>query len=362
MQQIPTSLWTLLIGVVVTLISFWVGQNHHLLPEQASEQAPLVDDLFNVMVTIGTALFLVVQGAIVIAMVKFRRRPGDETDGSPMEGSIPLEILWTAIPSVIVIGLGLYSVQVFQGIGGFGSEAGMMGHGMMGHVHAAAPQSPDRSVPPGSAIAAPLLADAQPLSPEAMAAQAALDAPEALVSTVYGIGAPASAAQANSDLVVNVTGMQFAWIFEYPNQGITSGELHIPLGQRVRLQMKAVDVIHSFWVPQFRLKQDVMPGLDSELEFVATKTGTFPVVCAELCGSYHGAMRTTTVVHPPEEFDTWVQSNQVAQHESHQTIAMNPGEMSDTEFLAPYAQEIGLGPEAITHLQQMDSQHTRHQS
>jgi cytochrome c oxidase subunit 2 len=164
----------------------------------------------------------------------------------------------------------------------------------------------------------------------------------------------------NSDLVVNVTGMQFAWIFEYPDQGVTSGELHVPLGQRVRLNMKAVDVIHSFWVPQFRLKQDVMPGLESELQFVATKTGTFPVFCAELCGSYHGAMRTITVVQPPEEFDTWVQENQFAQGESHQTIAMNPLDMSDTEFLAPYAQEIGLAPEAMAHLQPAHPQHSWH--
>jgi cytochrome c oxidase subunit 2 len=250
---------------------------------------------------------------------------------------------------------------VFQGIGGFGSEAGMMGHGMMGHVHAAAPQHQDPAVPPGSAIAAPLLAEAETLSPEAMAEQATLAPSETLVSTVYGLGAPEGlATQTNSDLVVNVTGMQFAWIFEYPDQGITSGELHIPLGKRVQLKMKAVDVIHAFWVPQFRLKQDVMPGLDSELQFVATKTGTFPVFCAELCGSYHGAMRTITVVHSPEEFDTWVQDSQIAQQESPQTIAMNLREMSDTEFLAPYAQDIGLSTEAIAQLQQMSSQRTLH--
>ncbi|NJO72578.1 MAG: hypothetical protein HC833_01655 [Leptolyngbyaceae cyanobacterium RM1_406_9] len=103
MKQIPASLLPLLTGVLITLISLWVGQHHGLLPEQASEQAPLVDQFFNVMVTIATALFLVVQGAIVLFIIQFRRRAGDDTDGVAIKGSFPLEILWTAIPAVIVI-------------------------------------------------------------------------------------------------------------------------------------------------------------------------------------------------------------------------------------------------------------------
>ncbi|MGL5066130.1 MAG: cytochrome C oxidase subunit II, partial [Microcoleus sp.] len=81
MKQIPASLLTLLAGMAIALISLWVGQNHGLLPEQASEQAPLVDNFFNVMVTIATALFLVVQGAIVWFVIQFRKPAGDETDG-----------------------------------------------------------------------------------------------------------------------------------------------------------------------------------------------------------------------------------------------------------------------------------------
>jgi cytochrome c oxidase subunit II len=111
--------------------------------------------------------------------------------------------------------------------------------------------------------------------------------------------------------------------------------------------MKAVDVIHSFWVPQFRLKQDVIPGEETRLQFIATKLGTYPVFCAELCGSYHGGMRTTAVVQSESEFAEWVKSSQVAQlpGEAKETIALV--DRTPSEFLEPYAKEIGLNPEDL---------------
>ena len=73
--------------------------------------------------------------------------------------------------------------------------------------------------------------------------------------------------------------------------------------------MEAKDVIHAFWVPQFRLKQDVIPGQTTVLTFTPTRPGSYPIVCAELCGPYHGGMRSTVVVHEPDEFEAWVQRN-----------------------------------------------------
>jgi cytochrome c oxidase subunit II len=349
MQQIPAAFWTLLIGIVVTLFSFWYGQNNHLLPLAASEAAPLVDQLFNVMVTIGTALFILVQGAIIYAMIRFRKPKGDETDGSSNDGNIPLEILWTAIPAVIVIGLGIYSVEVYQEMGGFtAGSAGMMAHG---HHHSKATTVATQTAPAvghtehasmmGSAIAAP----APPIDPN-------------LIATTYGIGEPGDNPSMTPDVSINVTGMQFAWLFEYPTAGVTMGELHVPVGQRVKLQMKAVDVLHALWIPQFRIKQDVMPGLDSELQFVATKAGTYPVFCAELCGSYHGSMRTQIVVETPEEFAKWLEDSRVAQAlDPAKTIAQVPAESipvadrSVSEFLQPYATEIGLDAPTLSNLQ-----------
>jgi cytochrome c oxidase subunit II len=324
MHKIPSQILLVMGGIALTLFSLWVGQNNNWLPEQASIQAPLVDQLFDVMVTIGVALFIGVQGVIVYAMWKFRKPEGDETDGSDNDGNIPLEILWTAIPAVIVIGLGIYSVDVYEQMGGF--EAGSAG--MVSHAHHSEPHTKMAMMPSmgdGSAMAAPLPEDDR-------------------VAMTYGLGST------DADVIVNVTGMQFAWLFEYPDQGVTVGELHVPLGKKVKLQMKAVDVLHAFWVPQFRLKQDVMPGLSSELQFTASKLGTFPVFCAELCGSYHGSMRTQVMVETPEAYSEWLKASQLAQAgDVKGDIAQAP--RTDREFLAPYAQEIGLDPTALASLQ-----------
>lgn len=333
MQQLPISLLTLTAGILITLISLWVGQNHHLLPVQASAQAPLVDGFFNVMVTIGVALFLVVEGAILLFAIMFRRRPGDNTDGEPIEGNFSLEIFWTAIPALIVIGLGIYSVEVYQQMGGFAPATAMMAH--VGHP-ASHPNRAD------SAIAAPLT----PSTDGTMQVADAQDAP------TYGIGATPAEQGKAADLTVNVLGLQYAWVFTYPDQGITAGELHVPLGQDVQLNISAQDVIHSFWVPQFRLKQDALPGNKTELRFVATRLGTYPVVCAELCGSYHGGMRTQVIVHTPEEYDQWVASQVAAAPETPalEAIATRPADLAPTDFLTPYARDLGVTSTALAQL------------
>lgn len=342
MAQVPASILTLIAGVLITLISLWVGQNHGLMPEQASEQAPLVDNFFNLMVTIATALFLAVQGAIVIFIIKYRKRAGDESDGIPIEGNFSLEVVLTAIPALIVIALGIYSVEVYQQMGGFAPSAGMMAH-----AHSA-PVAHTSTAKPGSAIAAPLLAQAGDTAATAETSAVA----DAYKLPVYGFGATPDEKGQKPDLTVDVTGLQFAWLFNYVDNGVTSGELHVPVGKVVQLNITAQDVIHSFWVPQFRLKQDALPGEKSQLRFVATKTGTFPIVCAELCGSYHGSMRTQVVVHPTEEYQQWLQENQVAQAANlSQSVAVKPADLPVSEFLAPYAHEMGVEAAALQHLQ-----------
>lgn len=328
MNQIPAPFWTLVLGIAVTLISLWVGQNNHLLPVQASEQAPLVDDLFNVMVTIGTALFIVVQGAIIYSMIRFRRRAGDDTDGLPIEGNLPLEAFWTAIPAVIVVGLGLYSVVVFQEMGGF-SPGGHHNHGTM------VAMAPQKSV----IDVAPLLAQ---VGEDDVFSRA----------QVYGFGAGIQTLGNAPDLTVNVTGMQYAWIFTYPNTNIIDGELHVPVGQDVQLIIEAKDVIHSFWVPQFRLKQDALPGETAELRFVATREGTYPVVCAELCGAYHGGMRTQVIVQSTEDYADWMASR-VASANSTTAVAQSRSDVTDGEYLAAIAPDLAQAPVQIAQMAPM---------
>jgi cytochrome c oxidase subunit 2 len=107
--------------------------------------------------------------------------------------------------------------------------------------------------------------------------------------------------------VVHVDAAQFAWSFRYDGEDMpASGELVLPVDQPVRLLMTSNDVIHSFWVPEWRMKQDVVPGIETKLLITPTKLGTYEVICTELCGLGHGTMRARARVVPPEEFDQWL--------------------------------------------------------
>jgi cytochrome c oxidase subunit 2 len=109
-------------------------------------------------------------------------------------------------------------------------------------------------------------------------------------------------------MVVEVTSRQFQWLFHYPDTGITSPDLYLPLDQPVRLKIRSEDVIHSFWVPAFRVKQDAVPQRELETYFTPSVTGSYRVVCAELCGAGHGRMGliSQVVVQSQADFDAWV--------------------------------------------------------
>jgi len=128
--------------------------------------------------------------------------------------------------------------------------------------------------------------------------------PEAVPETYYAVEIPT---EGHAPLVVEVTARQFVWQFEYPASGISSPELHVPAGSPVQLELVAQDVIHSLWVPAFRLKQDALPHTSTFLSFTATTPGEFPIVCAELCGPGHAVMRSRVVVHEPEDFARWLE-------------------------------------------------------
>jgi cytochrome c oxidase subunit 2 len=110
---------------------------------------------------------------------------------------------------------------------------------------------------------------------------------------------------------VNVSAQQFAWSFSYPTyKGLTVSTLHLPIHEAVELKMQAKDVIHSFWVPEFGQKQDLVPGITTRLVITPTRLGTYPVVCTELCGEGHALMRSTAVVQTPSAFAAWVKSQE----------------------------------------------------
>ncbi|ESA36388.1 cytochrome c oxidase subunit ii [Leptolyngbya sp. Heron Island J] len=321
MNGIPTSIITMLIGIAVTLISLWYGQNHGLMPVAASAEASEVDQLFNLMMTIGTGLFLIVEGSLIIALIRFRRKEGDEADGPHIEGNIPLEIVWTAIPAIIVLGLSVYSFEIYTEMGGLN----LMEH----HSSKAVQLAYSPSSQQGSMLAAAGLGEPPDMGGESM----------------------------GDVLNIDVLGLQFAFVMTYPETGIVDGEVHVPVDTLVKLNLKAQDVIHAFWLPEFRIKQDMIPGQETSLVVRATREGTYPIVCAELCGSYHGGMRTQMIVHSAADYDEW-QQKRIAEGATDLSTAIatasHPPDETDAEYLAHFESPIHTPAE---HLDQLPHAH-----
>jgi cytochrome c oxidase subunit II len=127
-------------------------------------------------------------------------------------------------------------------------------------------------------------------------------------------------AKADDRMPLKVTAQQFKWTFEYPEaDGLTTDELHVPVDRQLEVELEALDVVHSFWVPEWRIKRDLVPAgaggdeIDDEFVVTPSEEGTFSLVCTELCGLGHTTMRATVVVESQEEFDQWLADQQKAQ-------------------------------------------------
>lgn len=198
------------------------------IPEVASNLASKVDGVLWVITLMSLVFFILITVLLVYFAIKYRRRSEDE-ETPYITGSEPLEIIWTVIPSVLLILLFIYGFVVFK----------------------------EMKTPPKDA------------------------------------------------LEVTVTGKQWLWTFEYYNGKKTLNELYVQQNRPVRLVMKADDVLHSFFVPGFRVKQDLVPGRFTQLWFTPTKIGTFDIFCAEYCGTGHSAMLGKVIVMSPEAYNIW---------------------------------------------------------
>ena len=224
LKLIAATLVLTVITSVIMLIPNWNG-------EQASTAADDIDLLLDVMIVLSSFVFAIVMVMLGYALLKWRAKPGDESDGEPIHGNTRLEIAWTLIPTVIVMFSAAYSWVVLSDI-----EA----------------REPDR-------------------------------------------------------MVINVTSQQYEWSFQYPGQGgAETYELHVPVGRQVEFKLHALDVIHSFWVPEWRIKKDNVPGITTRAIATPDKVGDYQVVCTELCGYGHSTMRAKVVVEPEAEFEKWI--------------------------------------------------------
>jgi cytochrome c oxidase subunit 2 len=114
-------------------------------------------------------------------------------------------------------------------------------------------------------------------------------------------------ATAKDRLTVQVVSQQFAWHFTYPEAGVTVGDLYMPVNRQMVLKMTAKDVIHSFYVPEFRVKEDNVPGITTQVIINPTKVGTYPIICTELCGIGHAFMRSRAIVLSQADYEAWLQ-------------------------------------------------------
>ncbi len=140
-------------------------------------------------------------------------------------------------------------------------------------------------------------------------------------------------AAAQDELVVEVTGFQYGWNFTYPESGVSSSELYLPVGRQVLFKITSRDVIHSFWVPEFRIKQDAVPGRWTTLRVTPDKVGDYRIRCAEICGYAHSAMYAPVVAVEPADFEAWLAGQEIE--------VPPPGEITPAEQGAALAQEQG---------------------
>jgi cytochrome c oxidase subunit 2 len=218
------------IGIVLSFVIHW-------FPVAASKQAHNTDRFYHVLVIASIPVFVLVVTVILYSVWQFRMKPGEEDkDGPPIHGNTRLEVFWTAIPTVLLLGLVGYSFVVL-------------------HENEKKPAR---------------------------------------------------------EIQVGVTGQQFAWSYQYPasltgGKPLESDKLYVPVNESVEFNMVSKDVIHAFWIPAFRIQEDVVPGITTHWRATPTKVGTYPVVCNLLCGLGHSLMRSTVHVVTEAQFHEWIQ-------------------------------------------------------
>ncbi|MCB0334211.1 MAG: cytochrome c oxidase subunit II, partial [Bdellovibrionales bacterium] len=200
------------------------------LPEQASEVAPRVDWLNNLITDISLFFTIAICGAMLYFAFRYRKRGGVDHETPQIRGSNLLEVVWTVVPTIICCYIAYYGVMIYKDMIAFHKDA----------------------------------------------------------------------------VVINATGRQWTWDFEYENGKKTNSEFAVPVGRPVKLILSSSDVLHSFFIPAMRMKKDAVPGMFTSLSFTPVKTGEYTSFCTEYCGKDHSDMMATLKVLPEAEYERWL--------------------------------------------------------
>ncbi|MEH1836551.1 MAG: cytochrome c oxidase subunit II [Nostoc sp.] len=268
MKKIQKVLISSVTAIALIAVSLWIGEwTYSWMPPQAASESHLVDELFSFLITLGAFIFIGVTGTLIYSAIFHRAEQHDTSDGPPIEGNITLEIVWTAIPVLLVFWIATYSYQIYQQMGIQGPMEAM-------HMHIPALMK--------SASAAPVKEDRENVN----------------VLPVEDI---------------EVDAKQWAWVFRYPKTDTTSTELHLPINHRIRLTLHSEDVIHGFYIPAFRVKQDIIPNRNIDFEFTPIRTGKYQLTDSQFSGTYFATMQADVIVESPEDYKTW--QTEAANHE-----------------------------------------------
>lgn len=243
----------LALGIVTAIVSGGLAYfflRVDLIPDTGSMERGLIDGFAQDLFAIGSIFFCVIISAFVYSLIFFRPQPGDESDAPAITGNATLELLWTIVPLIIVVVVSVY----------------------------------------GAAVLNQMTAENPAAAPEATGGSGALQ----------------------KELVVNVTAVRFVWQFEYPDYGIKSYALEVPVNRRILFNIRSGDVVHSFWVQEWGPKQDAVPGMTTQLRITPTKTGDFLVQCSQLCGFGHSNMTAPVHVVASDDFDKWIQEQKTS--------------------------------------------------
>lgn len=242
---------TIAVGLNLVIAKLMANWSYSWFPPQASSAAPYVDDLFALETGIGSFIFFGCTGFMGWVLLFNRAGKYDESDGAPIEGNTKLEITWTIIPLVTVFLIATYSMNVNMKLQTLGPK----------HKYAI-------GTDPTVLIAKDPKADIGP---------------------------------------IDVIARQWSWEFIYPN-GVRSSELHLPVDQRVNFRLISEDVLHSFFVPAFRLKQDIIPGSIISYSLTPTKEGRFRLRDAMFSGAYFSQNQTNVVVESEATYTNWLKT------------------------------------------------------
>jgi cytochrome c oxidase subunit 2 len=218
------------IAIVVAAVTAGQALLIDWLPPADSVEAGRTFTLLWFLFWCSVFFFVIVTSVIIYAVWKWRAKDDDLEDGPPTHGNTTLEVVWTVIPSLLLIVVAVYGYIVLE-------------------------------------------------RNEAVAADR---------------------------VTVDVYAQQFNWTYGYGDAGIETGDLVLPVNRQAQLNLRARDVIHDFWVPQFGIKGDAVPGITHTIWITPNKVGTYPVVCAELCGVGHSVMRSKVTVVTEQQYAAWL--------------------------------------------------------